>query len=60
MLKTLVKKIIRYDKIYDIIKDSFIYQARKKLNGQIANFLYGYPSKDFFVIGDPRIFLLSA
>jgi len=51
MLKTLVKKIIRYDKIYDIIKDSFIYQARKKLNGQIANFLYGYPSKDFFVIG---------
>lgn len=51
MFKSLLKKIIFYDKIYDILKDSFVYQAWKKTNGQIANFLYGYPSKNFFVIG---------
>lgn len=51
MLKALVKKVIFYDKIYDVVKHSFVYQAWKKLNGQIANFLYGEPSKDFFVIG---------
>ena len=51
MFKTLVKKVIFYDKIYDIVKHSFVYQVRKKLNGQIANFLYGNPSKSFFVIG---------
>ncbi|MBU0627433.1 hypothetical protein KKG31_04460 [Patescibacteria group bacterium] len=51
MLKKIFKKIIFYNKIYDILKDSFIYQAWKKLNGQLANLLYGSPSKDFFVIG---------
>jgi len=51
IMKKFLKKLIWYEKIYNIIKDSFIYQARKKLNGQIANLLYGYPSKHFFVIG---------
>lgn len=51
MFKIVLKKILFYNKLYDIIKDSFVYQVRKKLNGQIANFLYGSPSKDFFVIG---------
>jgi UDP-N-acetylmuramyl-tripeptide synthetase len=51
MLKTLIKKITFYDKLYFLLKDSVIYQLRKKLNGQIANNLYGYPSRNFFVIG---------
>jgi hypothetical protein len=50
MIKTVLKKILFYDKIYDTLKDSFVYQAWKKLNGEIANLLYGYPSKGFFVI----------
>lgn len=49
-MKRILKKIFFYNKIYDILKDSFVYQAWKKLNGQIANFLYGNPSKNFFVI----------
>lgn len=40
-----------YDKLYFLLKDSSIYQLRKKTSGQVANVLYGYPSKDFFVIG---------
>ena len=51
MLKSLIKKITFYDKLYFLLKDSFLYQLRKKLNGQIANTLYGYPSRNFFVIG---------
>lgn len=51
MIKSLIKKITFYDKLYFLLKDSFLYQLRKKLNGQIANMLYGYPSKNFFVIG---------
>ncbi len=51
MLKSLIKKITFYDKLYFLFKDSFLYQLRKKLNGQIANTLYGYPSRNFFVIG---------
>lgn len=50
-MKTLIKKIILYDKIYFLLKDSTVYQWRKKIAGQMANALYGYPSKDFFVIG---------
>lgn len=50
-MKSLLKKIFFYDKIYPVLKNSFIYQSRKRLNGQIANALYGHPSKDFFVIG---------
>ncbi len=40
-----------YDKIYYLLKDSVIYQVWKKLNGQIANIIYGNPSSNFFVIG---------
>ncbi|HCB51695.1 TPA: hypothetical protein DEP21_03935 [Patescibacteria group bacterium] len=50
-MKALIKKLIAYDKIYQIIKDSVLYQIWKKYNGQIANLLYGHPSKHFFVIG---------
>ncbi len=50
-MKSLIKKIISYDKLYNIIKTSIIYHARKKINGQLANITYGNPSKDFFVIG---------
>jgi UDP-N-acetylmuramoyl-L-alanyl-D-glutamate--2,6-diaminopimelate ligase len=50
-MKSLIKKILFYNKIYPILKNSFLYQSRKKFNGQLANSLYGHPSKDFFVIG---------
>lgn len=50
-MKQLIKKIILYDKIYFLLKDSSIYQWRKKIAGQFANALYWNPSKDFFVIG---------
>ena len=49
-MKKLIKKIIRYDKIYATLKDSFFYQAYKKGRAKIANDLYENPSKDFFVI----------
>jgi UDP-N-acetylmuramoyl-L-alanyl-D-glutamate--2,6-diaminopimelate ligase len=51
MLKSLIKKITFYDKLYFLLKDSVIYQLRKRFMGQIANNMYGYPSKNFFVIG---------
>lgn len=50
-MKSIIKKILFYDKIYPILKNSFLYQAWKRLNGQLANALYGHPSKQFFVIG---------
>jgi len=50
-MKSLIKKLIAYDKIYNIIKTSIFYQLRKKLNGKLANITYWNPSKDFFVIG---------
>ncbi|MFZ2150832.1 MAG: UDP-N-acetylmuramoyl-L-alanyl-D-glutamate--2,6-diaminopimelate ligase [Candidatus Absconditicoccaceae bacterium] len=50
-MKELIKKIIAYQKIYDTIKTSFVYQARKRFIGHLANVVYGYPSKDFFIIG---------
>jgi len=50
-MKSLLKKILMYDKLFFLLKDSVIYQLRKKLNGQLANMMYGYPSKNFFVIG---------
>ena len=50
-MKSLIKKLIAYDKIYHLIKTSIFYQLRKKLNGQLANMIYGHPSKDFFIIG---------
>ena len=50
-MKKLIKKLINYDKLYHNIKSSFLYHMWKKTNGQIANAMYGSPSKDFFVIG---------
>jgi UDP-N-acetylmuramoyl-L-alanyl-D-glutamate--2,6-diaminopimelate ligase len=50
-MKTLLKKLIAYDKLYPAIKDSFFYQSYKKYRAQFANSLYNTPSKDFFVIG---------
>ena len=50
-MKKIIKKLIAYDKLYHIIKSSFIYQWWKKINGQIANAINGNPSKDFFIVG---------
>ena len=50
-MKTLLKKLLMYDKLYPLLKESFLYSAWKKLNGQIATMMYGHPSRDFFVIG---------
>jgi hypothetical protein len=49
-MKKFIKKLIRYDKIYDYIKDSPVYGYWKKINGKIANYLNDNPSKDFFII----------
>ena len=50
VMKNIIKKLICYDKIYAVLKDSFFYQAYKKTRAKLANFLYENPSKDFFVI----------
>lgn len=50
-MKKVIKKLIAYDKLYNLIKTSFIYSAWKKANGKLANMMYGNPSRDFFVIG---------
>ncbi len=50
-MKKFIKKLIAYEKIYNNIKDSFIYQIYKKWTAKVANFLYGTPSKNFFIIG---------
>lgn len=50
-MKKLLKKILFYDKLYFLLKDSVIYQLRKRLMGQIASAMYSAPSKNFFVIG---------
>jgi UDP-N-acetylmuramoyl-L-alanyl-D-glutamate--2,6-diaminopimelate ligase len=50
-MKQFIKQLIAYDKFYNTIKDSFLYQSYKKYRAQIANSLYNNPSKDFFVIG---------
>ena len=35
-MKKIIKKLIRYDAIYDTIKDSLIYQVYKKYRAKIA------------------------
>ena len=50
-MKSLIKKVLFYDKIYPVLKESFVYQGWKKLQGNIADMVYGHPSKAFFVIG---------
>lgn len=49
-MKSLIKKLIRYDVLYHHIKSSIFYHAWKKINGDIANALHGNPTKNFFVI----------
>lgn len=49
-MKKIIKKMIRYDKIYDSLKDSLVYSYWKKINGKIANYINDNPSKDFFII----------
>ena len=49
-MKNLIKKIICYDKIYNLLKDSFLYQSRKKINWKIAVAINWNPAKDFFIV----------
>lgn len=50
-MKSLLKKLFFYNTLYPLLKQSFLYQAWKRMSGQIANALYWHPSKDFFVVG---------
>jgi UDP-N-acetylmuramoyl-L-alanyl-D-glutamate--2,6-diaminopimelate ligase len=49
-MKKIIKKIIGYDKFYNIIKGSFLYQAWKKINWKIAVAINWNPAKDFFIV----------
>jgi len=49
-MKKFLKKVLFYDKIYSVLKDSSFYIWWKMLQGLFANMLYGSPSKDFFII----------
>ena len=51
-MKNFLKKLICYDKIYELLKDSIFYHTYKKLRAKIAAsaLFYDNPSKDFFVI----------
>ncbi len=49
-MKNFLKRLIRYDKIYETLKDSIFYQTYKRLRAKLAAELYNHPSKDFFVI----------
>ena len=50
-MKALLKRLLCYDKLYPLIKDSFFYHMVKKIQAFIANMLYGNPAEGFFVIG---------
>lgn len=50
-MKKAIKRLLNYEKTYNLIKTSFVYQARKIINGKVANAIYNYPSKDLFIIG---------
>jgi UDP-N-acetylmuramoyl-L-alanyl-D-glutamate--2,6-diaminopimelate ligase len=50
-MKNFIKNLIRYDKLYHIIKSSFFYVARKRSSGQLANAMNNNPAKDMFIIG---------
>lgn len=51
IMKSLIKKIISYDRLYPEFRRSFVYVYRKKINAYIAAALYGNASDDFFVVG---------
>lgn len=50
-MKKLIKKILCYDKIYPLFKDSSFYHLYKKSQWSIANSLYNNPWDWFFIIG---------
>ena len=50
-MKELIKRIIRYEKLYPIFKDSVFYHLFKQAEGNIANILYWTPGNNFFIIG---------
>lgn len=49
-MKALLKKILHYDKLYPIFKDSVFYHIFKKTEWNIANALYWTPWNGFFII----------
>ena len=49
-MKKIIKKFTGYDKFYNIIKSSFLYQAWKKFNWKIAVSINWNPAKDFFIV----------
>ena len=50
MMKKFLKKILFYDKLYPLFKDSIFYHLYKKYQSQIALFLYWNPADSFFII----------
>ncbi len=49
-MKKFLKKILFYDKMFDIIKKSFFYHTFKKFQASYYDYMSNSPSKDFFVI----------
>jgi UDP-N-acetylmuramoyl-L-alanyl-D-glutamate--2,6-diaminopimelate ligase len=50
-MKSLLKKLLMYDRIFPIIKKSAIYRLYKKSIAQLASALNGNPSAQFTIIG---------
>lgn len=50
-MKKFIKKVLCYDKIYPVFKDSSIYHLYKRSQWNIANSLYNDPWNGFFIIG---------
>lgn len=50
-MKSLIKKLIAYDKIYPMIQSSVFYHFFKKSQASFAAYLQGNPAKNFFIIG---------
>lgn len=50
-MKSLIKKLIAYEKRYPVIQNSAFYHAFKKSQATIAASLHGHPAKGFFIIG---------
>lgn len=51
LMKKLIKKVLWYNKLYPIIKDSSLYHLYKRTQWDIANSLYNNPWNGFFIIG---------
>lgn len=50
-MKSLIKKIFCYEKLYPLLKNSVFYHFYKKTQASLARSLYGNPAKNFFLIG---------